>query len=65
MIISLTYEVNMAHLNIQLTGVAYTIKIKTATVEEDASTGMLVAKDDQGKLIGKFPLKGIIGWWLE
>jgi hypothetical protein len=65
MIISLTYEVNMVQLNIQLAGVAYTIKMKAATVEENATTATLIAKDEQGKLIGKFPMSGIVGWWLE
>lgn len=65
MILSVRYEVDMTNLCLILQGFEHQISIKAADVEEDTKDGSLIAKNSQGKIIGKFPLDKVTGWWVQ
>jgi hypothetical protein len=65
MTISKVYSVAMTHLCVQLKGNPQTIRVKAAAVQENLDDNELVAKDAAGKIIGKFFLHEVTGWWTE
>lgn len=65
MIIALAYEVDMAHIFVQLSGMQHAIQIKADKVERNVATGRLEVKDSQGRLLGEFDLVSVAGWWVS
>lgn len=65
MIIARVYSVDMTHLCVQLKGSQQTIRLRAGSVQEDQNENALIAKDVQGKMIGKFLLHEVAGWWTE
>jgi hypothetical protein len=65
MIISHIYEVNMRFLFVQLANVPNPVQVEAAKVEEDEHKGLLLAKDAQGNIVGKFPDRNVVAWWTQ
>ena len=65
MTISRVYSVAMTRLCLQLKGNPQTVKVLAAGVEENQDDYQLLAKDSSGKVIGKFNLHEVVGWWTE
>jgi hypothetical protein len=53
----------MAFLNVVLHDHQNQIKLQVAKVDENKK--YLIAKDSQGRVIGKFPKAWVAGWWLS
>jgi hypothetical protein len=53
----------MTHLCIQIKANPQVLRLKASSTDEESN--QLVAKDDQGKVIGKFRMDEIVGWWME
>jgi len=55
----------MNRLCIQLRGQQQVTRLAASGVEENDDDNQLIAKDEHGKIIGKFNLSEIAGWWTE
>jgi hypothetical protein len=55
----------MTTLCVQIRGNETAVRIKAEQVDENRENGELLAKDAHGKLIGKFKIGEIVGWWTE
>ena len=63
MLVSLTCEVNMEFLYVQMVNVPQAARVKAAKVEEDDQNAILLAKDEKGQTVGKFPQRNVLAWW--
>ena len=65
MIVALIYEVDMKFLKVQLHNVPNVVTVRASKVEDDKPSGQLLAKNDAGDIVGKFPINNVAGWWIE
>jgi len=57
------YSVRMEFLYVQLRGVPNTIQVPAHSAEQVDDVAELQAKDSTGKIIGRFKMSEILGWW--
>jgi hypothetical protein len=55
----------MANLRIKIKGTPRIAEIDAAAVEDDKQNSELRATDAQAKVIARFDLKKVVGWWIE
>ena len=55
----------MTNLCVQIKGIPIAVRLKAEEVDDNRENGELLAKDARGKVIGKFKLGEIVGWWVE
>jgi hypothetical protein len=53
----------MEFLCVQLRGVPNAIQVPAHSAEQNDDVGELLAKDSNGKIIGRFKMSEILGWW--
>ena len=63
MVMRLVYSIAMTHLFVQLKGIPTPTRVRAAEVEENTKDNVLLAKGANGKIIGKFNLSEVAGWW--
>jgi hypothetical protein len=64
MIVSLTEEVGMSYVYVQLGSLDHALQLAAAKVERDKSSNLLKVKDAQDRIVGEFNLDAVAGWWV-